>query len=84
MKLNSLSILTSLLLVSLLGIGIGQSKAVSDQDFAKIHKKLVPKKSALWETIPWEVSILEAKRKAEAKGRLIFMWSMDGHPMGCV
>ncbi len=38
---------------------------------------------ASWLAIPWETNLTEARRKADAAGRPIFLWEMDGHPLGC-
>jgi hypothetical protein len=36
-----------------------------------------------WATIPWGVSLWEARKTAAAKGKPILLWEMDGHPLGC-
>ncbi|MDA0812420.1 MAG: hypothetical protein O3C21_08565 [Verrucomicrobia bacterium] len=33
--------------------------------------------------IPWETNLDVARAKAQAAGRPIFLWEMDGHPLGC-
>jgi hypothetical protein len=37
-----------------------------------------------WLQIPWEVDLAAARKKAAAAGKPIFLWEMDGHPLGCV
>ncbi len=39
--------------------------------------------SAWLEGIPWETDLWEARRKAAAAGKPVFLWEMDGHPLGC-
>ena len=50
--------------------------------FVELHKSLQPKNEA-WKTIPWETDLLKAQEKAAKTNKPIFMWAMDGHPLGC-
>lgn len=45
--------------------------------------ELQPKSDALWRTIPWKTSLLEAQKAATEENKPIFIWAMDGHPLGC-
>jgi hypothetical protein len=36
-----------------------------------------------WRTIPWKIALLDAQRAAAQEGKPIFIWAMDGHPLGC-
>lgn len=36
-----------------------------------------------FDTIPWETSLWEARKKAATAGKPILLWEMDGHPLGC-
>jgi hypothetical protein len=36
-----------------------------------------------WLEIPWETDLWEARRRAAAEGKPVFLWEMDGHPLGC-
>jgi hypothetical protein len=36
-----------------------------------------------WLSIPWETNLTAARRKAAEMNRPIFLWEMDGHPLGC-
>ena len=38
---------------------------------------------AAWRTIPWKIRLLDAQRDAAREGKPIFIWAMDGHPLGC-
>ena len=51
--------------------------------FETLHREVRPAPDQAWRTIPWKVSLLEARARAEKEGKPIFMWSMDGHPLGC-
>ena len=55
---------------------------ISPEDFQRLHKELRPPKEA-WTTIPWHSSLIPAQQKALAEGKPLFIWAMDGHPMGC-
>lgn len=37
-----------------------------------------------WLAINWQTDLWEARRLAVAQGKPIFLWQMDGHPLGCV
>ena len=36
-----------------------------------------------WLRIPWRTDVLVARREAAQQGKPIFMWMMDGDPLGC-
>ena len=36
-----------------------------------------------FDTIPWEISLWEARKKAAAEGKPIFVWSAAADPVGC-
>jgi hypothetical protein len=37
-----------------------------------------------WASIPWQTDLWEARRLAAVQDKPIFMWSMNGNPLGCV
>lgn len=37
-----------------------------------------------WTGIPWETDLWEARLKAAAVNRPMFIWAMNGNPLGCV
>jgi len=50
-----------------------------------IIKEILPKvEEKSWEKIPWRVDLWEARREAAEQGKPIYLWEMDGHPLGCV
>lgn len=51
--------------------------------FEKLHAELQPDASEAWRQIPWKISVLEGQRAAVDEGKPIFIWAMDGHPLGC-
>jgi hypothetical protein len=52
-------------------------------EFERLHSTLVPKAEEKWQTIPWKVDLLEARSIAAKEGKRLFLWSMNGHPLGC-
>jgi len=36
-----------------------------------------------WLSIPWETDLDSARSKAAREGKPVFLWEMDGHPLGC-
>lgn len=50
-----------------------------------LHAYVKPKPEELkWRQIPWNTDLWAARRQALAENRPIFMWAMNGHPLGCV
>jgi hypothetical protein len=58
------------------------SADLPDAEFKRLHAELQPGDS-LWLTIPWKISVLNAQRTAAKEDKPIFIWAMDGHPLGC-
>lgn len=56
---------------------------LNDAKFAELHKQLRPAKNKPWLTIPWRIALLDAQKTAAKQGKPIFIWAMDGHPLGC-
>jgi hypothetical protein len=36
-----------------------------------------------WLRIPWCGDLWEGRRRAAASARPLFLWAMNGHPLGC-
>ncbi len=51
-------------------------------DWRDLHRQLDPP-PALWQSIPWKISLVAAREQAAETGRPLFIWAMDGHPLGC-
>ena len=58
-------------------------KGISQQEFARLHALLKPDSSELWRTIAWKTSLLDAQRISASERKRMFVWAMDGHPLGC-
>ncbi len=65
------------LILALAVQGLGES------DFKELHEKLRPPAGEAWRSIPWTISLVEAQNRAAAEKKPIFIWSMDGNPLGC-
>ncbi len=56
---------------------------LTDTEFRRLHAELQPAADEPWRTIPWKISVLDAQRAAAKEKKPIFIWAMDGHPLGC-
>ncbi len=56
---------------------------LSEAEFSRLHAKLQASSEVPWRTIPWKLSLLDAQRAAISHKKPIFIWAMDGHPLGC-
>ncbi len=73
--------LTHFAIVLILGVA-PVSVDLDESEFRKLHRQLNPA-NEIWKSIPWRTSLVEAQRVAATEGKLIFIWAMDGHPLGC-
>lgn len=55
---------------------------VRAETWEDLHAKIQPA-SEPWTTIPWQSSLVPAQQLAVAEGKPLFIWAMDGHPLGC-
>lgn len=61
-----------------------ETKSISPAHFKTLHAKMAPSgEGERWATIPWQVDLAAARQKAAQEGKPLFMWVMDGHPLGC-
>ena len=55
-----------------------------EEFLAKLLKEIRPQSTEeTFATIPWQVSLWDARVKAAKEGKPILIWEMDGHPLGC-
>ena len=52
-------------------------------EFARLHGEIVPEAVQKWQTIPWTTDLAAGRARAVSEGKPIFIWSMNGHPLGC-
>ncbi len=55
---------------------------LTPEEFLRLHAELQPGDD-VWRTIPWNTSLLDARRVAAKQQKPLFIWAMDGHPLGC-
>ena len=78
--------LTAGVLVALLSSSAAQAQQPQSLDearFAELRRELTPDPDALWRSIPWRIDLLAAQREAARERLPLFVWAMDGHPLGC-
>ena len=56
---------------------------LTEAEFHRLHEQLQPTADEPWRTIPWKIALLDAQRTAVTERKPIFIWAMDGHPLGC-
>lgn len=52
-------------------------------EFEKLHQEVQPAKDERWRSIPWKVSVVEAREQAVKEGKPLFVWVASGEPLGC-
>lgn len=52
-------------------------------EFEKLHGEVRPPKDERWRSIPWKVSVVEAREQAVKEGKPLFVWVASGEPLGC-
>ena len=66
------------------GLSAAETSAAKPQPLKSLHSLIVPAAEELaWQKIPWKIDLLAARRKAAREDKPIFLWEMDGHPLGC-
>jgi hypothetical protein len=62
-----------------------RQQAIDAGTFRETMAFLRPKAEEMkWASIPWQTDLWEARRLAAETGKPIFMWAMNGNPLGCV
>jgi len=57
---------------------------ITPSEFSQLKQQLIAESSTgLWRSIDWKISLLEAQHIAVKEQKPIFIWAMDGHPLGC-
>ncbi|MCX8237876.1 MAG: hypothetical protein OSB05_03555 [Akkermansiaceae bacterium] len=50
-----------------------------------VVKEILPSEvESAWQRIAWKTDLWEAREEAARTGKPIYLWEMDGHPLGCV
>lgn len=54
------------------------------RSFRELIEFIRPRPEELrWQTIPWQTDLREACRLAAQQDKPIFLWAMNGNPLGC-
>ena len=77
---GTMFVIAALLPYQLRGADAG---ALTAAEFERLHRELQPSRDELWRSIPWHVSILEAREQAAKDRKPIFVWVASGEPLGC-
>ena len=56
---------------------------LTSEEVRQLMEQLTPDPDAPWRSVTWRVDLLAAQREAAETGRPLFIWAMDGHPLGC-
>ena len=73
---------TATIALALLSPCATAQKPIGDAEFDKLHAELQPVPGK-WLQIPWMTGLLDARAKAVKEKKPLFMWAMNGHPLGC-
>ena len=70
-------------LLALLRLATSSAK-ITPLQFDQLRELCTPSKSASgWLELGWEIDLWKARERAAREGKPIFLWEMDGHPLGC-
>lgn len=57
---------------------------LDDENFRQYAGFIRPQEGeSRWRDIPWQTDLREACRLAAEQGKPIFLWTMNGNPLGC-
>lgn len=66
-------------------IAASSSESLSDAQFELLRQFILPTSDeAKWRETPWLPSIEDGRVKGTAQNRPLFVWAMNGDPLGCV
>lgn len=57
--------------------------SIDEARFHELRELLRPDANAPWRSVAWRIDLLAAQREAAAARKPLFLWTMDGHPLGC-
>jgi len=68
-----------------LAAAIASFGLVSGETKDSLRSEILPSESETgWQAIDWKTDLWEAREEAAKTGKPIYLWEMDGHPLGCV
>jgi hypothetical protein len=72
----------SVLSIGLLALAVNAQQSATDLD-AKVASVLPTADENRWLQIPWRTDLGAALKEAEQSHKPLYLWVMDGHPLGC-
>ena len=64
---------------------LNPSPALDASTFDELFKTCRPKAdNERWTEIPWLGQFWNGRQRAVEEGKPMFIWAMNGHPLGCV
>jgi hypothetical protein len=71
-------------IVGLLAVALMASAMASIEDIDAQVKSVLPTPTEdKWLSIPWRLNLIEARKESAETKKPMFVWMMNGHPMGC-
>ena len=64
-------------------LGLIAAFAIGPDLDARIAEIVAKPSEEKWLSIPWRTNLSEARAHAQNQNKPLFMWIMNGHPMGC-
>lgn len=62
-----------------------QPPAVTLDTFDDLFAQCLPKpQTERWTEIAWETELWPARQRSAQENKPLFLWAMNGHPVGCV
>jgi hypothetical protein len=72
-----------LCLVGVSSASANEPAPLTQAEFDRLQKELQSPRE-LWQSIPWKLSLLDARAEAAKEKRPIYMLCRSGHPLACV
>lgn len=64
---------------------INPAPALTDATFGNLFEACRPRAfEERWTEIPWIGNLWEGRQEAARRMKPMFIWAMNGHPLGCV
>lgn len=73
-----------LVVLILVIVSFSTQAEITKVQFEQISRLCLPSDSDEgWRGIGWEIDLWAARERAAREGKPVFLWEMDGHPLGC-
>lgn len=83
MRCRRVSLLMAFALLAAAGGAEADETELFRQKFEQAHRRYAAISDEAWRTVPWKIELLAAQREAAQRQMPIFIWAMDGNPLGC-